>query len=72
VHEVTVMAPRLYLNVNKYYNLSIYREKMKKISTRCKLVYIRYYIRNIKETFVRSVRNFVICSSQALLKGTVA
>ncbi len=30
VHEVTVMVPRLYWNVNKYYNLSIEREKMKK------------------------------------------
>jgi hypothetical protein len=26
----------------------MYREKMKKISTRCKLEYIRYYIRIIK------------------------
>ncbi len=29
-HEVTLMTLRLYWNVNKYYNLSIYREKRKK------------------------------------------
>ena len=29
-HEVTLMTLRLYWNVIKYYNLSIYREKMKK------------------------------------------
>ncbi len=39
-HEATIIALRLYWNVNKYYILSILKEKMEKISTRCKLVYI--------------------------------